>query len=54
MELRKKYGITLLAIQRGDEIISNPDGNFIINGQDILLILGDAEKIKKSEMQDET
>jgi len=39
-ELRRKYGVTVLAIRRGDQIFSNPDGQMQILADDILIILG--------------
>jgi len=39
IELRKKYGITLLAIQRDHQIISNPDADTTIHAKDLLVVL---------------
>jgi CPA2 family monovalent cation:H+ antiporter-2 len=39
-ELRTRYGISLLAIRRGGEILANPGGEAIILANDILIILG--------------
>ncbi len=39
IELRKKYGITLLAIQRDHQVISNPDADTIIQAKDLLVVL---------------
>ncbi len=44
--LRSKYGITVLAIQRGDNVIASPDGPSTIEGDDILYVLGDSENIE--------
>ncbi len=46
VELRKKYGITVLAIERKDEIISNPDASTEILSDDIIFVLGTADQIK--------
>ncbi len=46
-ELRKKHKITVLAVQRNGEIISNPSPNCMIEENDILLLIGSIEKIKK-------
>lgn len=47
IELRKKYGITLLAIRRGSQIIANPDGATVVFPDDILMILGTPDKISE-------
>ena len=40
LQLRTKYGVNLLAIRRGVQILSNPDGKTQILGDDILVLLG--------------
>ncbi|MGD8995551.1 MAG: cation:proton antiporter, partial [Syntrophobacterales bacterium] len=40
LQLRTKYGVNLLAIKRGPKILSNPDGQTQILGDDILILLG--------------
>jgi CPA2 family monovalent cation:H+ antiporter-2 len=40
LQLRAKYGVTLLAIRRGVEILANPDGQTQVLGDDILILLG--------------
>jgi len=40
MELRSKYGVTLLAIKRGGEVLANPGGETQILGDDILILMG--------------
>ena len=45
IELRKKYGVTVLAIRRGDQMISNPDGNTIIQVEDLLVVLSQPIKL---------
>jgi CPA2 family monovalent cation:H+ antiporter-2 len=40
LQLRTKYGVSLLAIRRGPQILSNPDGQTRILGDDILILLG--------------
>ena len=39
IELRKKYGITLLAIQRDHQILSNPDADSVILAKDLVVVL---------------
>jgi len=45
IELRKKYGITLLVIHRSGETISMPGGNMKLCADDILVIIGPQDKI---------
>lgn len=45
IELRKKYGVTVVAIQRGREVIPNPGGHDLILPEDILFLLGEKEKL---------
>jgi CPA2 family monovalent cation:H+ antiporter-2 len=45
VELRKKYGITVLAIEREKEIITNPDASTEILSDDIIFVLGRADQI---------
>jgi CPA2 family monovalent cation:H+ antiporter-2 len=40
IELRKTYGVTVLAIRRGTEIISNPGADTVLHAEDLLIILG--------------
>jgi CPA2 family monovalent cation:H+ antiporter-2 len=39
IELRKKYGITLSAIQRDHQILSNPDADSVILAKDWVVVL---------------
>lgn len=45
-ELRKKTGVTLLAIKRGNEIIEHPAADNILMRGDIAYVLGDPDQIK--------
>ncbi len=45
IELRKRCGVTLLAIRRDSEILSNPYGDTILYANDVLFILGPPDKI---------
>lgn len=45
IELRKKFGVTLLAIRRDTETLSNPHGDIQLFAGDILIILGQPDKI---------
>jgi CPA2 family monovalent cation:H+ antiporter-2 len=43
IDLRKKFGVTLLAIRRGEEILSNPSGDMCLCEGDMLVLLGKPE-----------
>ena len=45
IQLRNKYGLTLVAIKRNDEIIENPDARIVFKNDDILYILGKPDQI---------
>lgn len=45
IDLRRKYDITLLAIRRGAEVISNPGGDITILAGDELVIMGHPERL---------
>jgi len=45
LRLRKHHEVTLLAIQRGRDAITNPGGDTAIQAGDVLVLLGAAEKI---------
>ncbi|MBU1140091.1 MAG: cation:proton antiporter, partial [Proteobacteria bacterium] len=50
--LRQRYGLTVLGIQRGEQRITSPRSNFIINPGDILFVIGNVGSI--SELQKPT
>jgi len=43
--LRKKHGVTLLAIRRNSQVLSNPHGDVDICANDVLVVLGKPDKI---------
>jgi len=45
IELRKRYGVTVLAIRRDSQILSNPDGDMLLQSNDVLFVLGAPDKI---------
>jgi len=45
VELRKKYGITVLAIRRDSQLIFNPEPDMRLEAHDLLIILGAPGKI---------
>lgn len=51
IDLRKKYGITLLAIRRGGEIISNPKADTQVLANDSLVVMGKPERIAEVSEQ---
>ncbi|RLA94002.1 MAG: potassium transporter KefB, partial [Deltaproteobacteria bacterium] len=47
IRLREKYGVTVLAIRRNSQIISNPDVNMPFCANDVLFVLGPPDKVAK-------
>jgi CPA2 family monovalent cation:H+ antiporter-2 len=47
IELRKKYGVTVLAIRRDKQILSNPDVNIPFCANDVLFVLGPPDRVAK-------
>jgi CPA2 family monovalent cation:H+ antiporter-2 len=47
IEIRKKHGVTVLAIRRGDQMLSNPDGNTVIHSGDLLVALSEPSKLAR-------
>ena len=45
IELRKKYGVTVLAVRRNSQILSNPDVDMLFYANDVLFVLGAPEKV---------
>lgn len=45
MELRKNYGVSVVAIRREDGVIPNPDADTVLRPGDLLFVLGSCEKI---------
>jgi len=44
-QMRKIYGVTLLAVRRKDRILSNPDPETVFRPNDILFVVGKPEQI---------
>ncbi|MDH3205412.1 MAG: cation:proton antiporter [Gemmatimonadota bacterium] len=44
-ELRRIYGVTVVAIRRGDEVLANPGGDERVSPDDLLVVLGLGEEI---------
>ncbi len=49
--LRKKYDATVLAIRRGKEFIISPKADQIIENGDVLILLGNHDKLKQFETE---
>ncbi|NMG83683.1 MAG: potassium transporter KefB [Methanosarcinales archaeon] len=45
IDLRKEYGVTLLTIHRGSQILSNPHGDVQLHANDVLEVFGSPDKI---------
>ncbi|MDQ7063467.1 MAG: cation:proton antiporter [candidate division KSB1 bacterium] len=48
INLRRRYGISVVAIERDSEVITNPDADMVLQPDDILYVLGPAEKVAKA------
>jgi len=48
IELRKRYGLTVLAIRRDSQVLSNPHGEIMLSANDVLFVLGPPEKIAEA------
>jgi trk system potassium uptake protein TrkA len=49
-EMRQRYGLTAMAVRRGDELLVSPSASFRIEANDILVVLGrleDAERLSQ-------
>jgi CPA2 family monovalent cation:H+ antiporter-2 len=45
IELRKKHGVTILAIRRDSKVLSNLDVNMPFCADDVLFVLGPPDKV---------
>ncbi|NLN41656.1 MAG: TrkA family potassium uptake protein [Clostridiales bacterium] len=54
LNIRGKYGISVLAIKHGKEIIVAPNGDDIINKDDILVVIGKTKDITRLENKYQT
>lgn len=46
-DVRRKYNITVVAIKRGGDMFVNPRPDMKMKEQDMLIILGDSESVKR-------
>jgi len=44
-DLRRLYGVTVVAVRRGEELIPNPRGEEIVRAEDLLVVIGLAEEV---------
>ena len=47
MELRKKFGVTVLAVRRHDQVLHNPDPDMVLLANDLLITMGSPEDLIK-------
>ncbi len=45
--LRQRFGLSVIAVQRGEKIISNPGAAFHIEAEDILMVIGQVEDAER-------
>ena len=50
-DMRVKYGVTIVSIQRDEQTISNPDGKVILLADDVLVLMGKIEAINEAASQ---
>lgn len=48
LHLRAETGVTIIAVQRGDEIHQNPPPDFVLKSADVLLLIGKRKDINKA------
>ena len=48
LQVRKKTGVTIIAIRRGAEVFANPEPHFTLKQGDIILFTGDRESMHKA------
>ncbi len=47
-ELRKQYGVTVVAISKGEKMIPSPEANIVLNKDDIVYLFGDEVSLTKA------
>ncbi len=48
INLRRRFGISVVAIERNSKVITNPDADMVLQPDDILYVLGPAEKVAEA------
>lgn len=50
LNMKRKYGISILIIKRGDTIDVSPDSNVKLQAEDVLIVLGHKDELKKLDL----
>jgi len=48
IELRRRYSVSVVAIRRDSQILSNPGADTLLHSNDVLFVLGSSEKISEA------
>jgi CPA2 family monovalent cation:H+ antiporter-2 len=48
LQVRKKTGVTIIAVRRGPEVFTNPESNFMFKAGDIILFTGERKNMMKA------
>lgn len=46
-KIREKFDVSIIAIKNGEKIITSPHADYVINQDDLLIVIGSNEKINK-------
>jgi CPA2 family monovalent cation:H+ antiporter-2 len=49
IDLRKRTGVTILALKRGSEVIEHPSADTVLRGGDIAYVIGDPEQVREAD-----
>jgi trk system potassium uptake protein TrkA len=47
LQLRQRFGLTILAVRRGEQVVISPDAAFVLEPADILVALGQPERLEQ-------
>lgn len=50
LDLRRRTGVTILAIKRGPEIIEHPAPDTVLHGSDIAYVIGEPDQVKQADV----
>jgi len=50
IDLRKRTGVTILALKRGSEVIEHPSADTVLRGGDIAYVIGDPEQVREADL----
>jgi len=48
IDLRRRYGVSVVAVRRDSQILSNPEADTLLHSNDVLFVLGSSEKITEA------